>query len=84
MQLNSFVFDTPTGHTGHMLRNQQPDLAVGQRFRASNGIEWEVVKSLQMDGEHPHVALVKVQDRLDRKVISVDALFDKRLFSLVE
>lgn len=34
--------------------------------------------------EHPHVALVKPLDKLTRKVISVDALFDKRLFRVID
>jgi hypothetical protein len=45
---------------------------------------WEVSEIIRTYDELPHVALVKPQDRLTRKVISVDALFDKRLFSVVE
>ena len=61
-----------------------PDPAAGQRFRAPDGIVWELVEPIQTHGDRPHVALVKLEDRHTRKVISVDALFDKRLFSSVE
>ncbi len=60
------------------------DLAPGQRFRSPDGMVWEVSEFIRMHGEPPHVALVKLEDRLTRKVISVDALFDKRLFSVVD
>ncbi len=57
----------------------------GQRFRALEGMEWEFSEFiLTHRDEHPHVALVKPQDRLTRKVISVDALFDKRLFNVID
>ncbi len=80
----SFVFNTSTGHTGHMLRTPKLDLAAGQRFRAPDGIVWEVLGPIRTNGGRPHVALVKLDDRLTKKVVSVDALYDKRLFSIVE
>ncbi len=64
--------------------HRELDLAPGQRFRSPDGIVWEVSEFIRMHGEPPHVALVKLEDRLTRKVISVDALFDKRLFSAVD
>ena len=67
-----------------MPRTPQLDLAAGQRFRARDGIVWEVSEPIRTHYDHPHVALVKLEDRLEKKVISVDALFDKRLFSFVE
>jgi len=42
------------------------------------------LEPLRKHGERPHVVLVKPGDRFARKVISVDALYDKRLFSFVE
>ena len=80
----SFVFNISTVQSRDMARTQKPDLAVGQRFRAPDGIVWEVLEPAQTHDEYPHVALVKLEDRLTRKVISVDALFDTRLFSMVE
>ena len=80
----SFVFNISTVQSRDMARTQKPDLAVGQRFRAPDGIVWEMVGFPQTHDEYPHVALVKLEDRFSRKVISVDALFDKRLFSVVE
>lgn len=80
----SFVFNTLTVHIGFMARTQHPDLPAGQRFRTPDGIVWEVLEPAQTHDEYPHVALVKLEDRLTRKVISVDALFDTRLFSMVE
>ena len=57
----------------------------GQRFRALDGMEWEFSEFiLTHHDEHPHVALVKPLDRLTKKVISVDALFDKRLFNVID
>lgn len=57
----------------------------GQRFHSLEGMEWEFAEFiLTYRDEHPHVALVKPLDRLSRKVISVDALFDKRLFSAID
>lgn len=48
-------------------------------------MEWEFTEFIPTHrDEHPHVALVKPLDRLTRKVISVDALFDKRLFKLID
>ena len=67
-----------------MPRTPQLDLAAGQRFRAPDGIVWEVSGPIQTYGGRPRVVLVKLDDRLTKKVISVDALFDKRLFSIVE
>jgi hypothetical protein len=68
-----------------MQRTQHHRILEGQRFRALEGMEWEFSEFiLTHRGEHPHVALVKPLDRLTRKVISVDALLDKRLFSLIE
>ena len=67
-----------------MPRTSQPDLAAGQRFRAPDGIVWVVLEPSRTHDEHRHVVLVKLEDRLARKMISADALFDKRLFSFVE
>ncbi len=65
-------------------RHRELDLAPGQRFRSPDGIVWEVSEFIRTHVERPHVTLVKVEDRLTRKVISVDALFDKRLFLVVD
>ena len=68
-----------------MQRNQQHRIPEGQRFRALEGMEWEFAEFiLTHRDEHPHVALVKPLDKLTRKVISVDALFDKRLFIVID
>ncbi len=80
----SFVFNTSTGHTGHMPRTPQLDLAAGQRFRAPDGIVWEILGHIRTYGGPPHFALMKLDDRLTKKVISVNALYDKRLFSFVK
>ncbi len=67
-----------------MQRTQHHRVLEGQRFRAQEGMEWEFAEFiLTHRDEHPHVALVKPLDRLTRKVISVDALFDKRLFHVI-
>ena len=64
----------------HHIRHER--ILAGQRFRTVEGREWEFTEFILTHfDKHPHVALVKPQDRLTRKVISVDALFDKRLFS---
>jgi len=68
-----------------MQRTQHHDILEVQRFRALEGMEWEFSNFvLTHRDEHPHVALVKPLDRLTRKVISVDALFDKRLFNAID
>ncbi len=68
-----------------MQRTQHHRVLEGQRFRALEGMEWEFSEFiLTHRDEHPHVALVKPLDRLTRKVISVDALFDKRLFKVID
>ncbi len=68
-----------------MNRTQPRRIQQGQRFRAIEGMEWEVSNFvLTHRDENPHVALVKPLDRLTRKVIAVDALFDKRLFNVVD
>ncbi len=68
-----------------MQRTQHPHILEGQRFRALEGMEWEFSRFvLTHRDERPHVALVKPLDRLTRKVISVDALFDKRLFNIID
>ena len=68
-----------------MQRTPHHRLLEGQRFRASEGMEWEFSQFIvTYRDEHPHVALVKPRDRLTRKVISVDALFDKKLFSAID
>ena len=68
-----------------MQRTQHQRISEGQRFRAQEGMEWEFAEFiLTHRDELPHVALVKPLDRLTRKVISVDALFDKRLFNVID
>ena len=68
-----------------MQRTQHHHILEGQRFRALEGMEWEVTNFvLTHRDENPHVALVKPLDRLTRKVIAVDALFDKRLFNVID
>ena len=81
----SFALLTIAAQTGDMQRTQLNPIPEGQRFRAIEGMEWEFSEFiLTHRDEHTHVALVKPQDRLTRKVISVDALFDKRLFNVVD
>ena len=47
-----------------MLRTQQHRIPIGQRFRASEGMEWEFSEFiLAYRDVHPHVALVKPLDR---------------------
>ncbi len=68
-----------------MQRAEHHRILEGQRFRAHEGMEWEVSNFvLTHRDENPHVALVKPLDRLTRKVIAVDALFDKRLFNVID
>ena len=68
-----------------MKRTQHHNILEGQRFLALEGMEWEFSNFvLTHRDEQPHVALVKPLDRLTRKVISVDALFDKRLFNVID
>ena len=68
-----------------MQRTQHHHIPEGQRFRAQEGMEWEFSEFiLTHRDQQPHVALVKPLDRLTRKVISVDALFDKRLFKVID
>jgi hypothetical protein len=68
-----------------MDRTQHHRIQQGQRFHSLEGMEWEFSNFiLTYREEHPHVALVKPLDRLSRKVISVDALFDKRLFKTID
>ncbi len=68
-----------------MQRIEHHRISEGQRFRALEGMEWEFSRFiLTHRDERPHVALVKPLDRLTRKVISVDALFDKRLFKVID
>ncbi len=65
-----------------MQRTEHHHIPEGQRFRAQEGMEWEFSEFiLTYRDEHPHVALVKPLNRLTRKVISVDALFVKRLLT---
>ena len=73
----SFALLTLAAHPGDMPRAQHSGELEGRRFRALEGMEWEVSEFIPTyHDEHPHVALVKPRDRLTRKVISVDALFD--------
>ena len=68
-----------------MPRTQHHGELEGQRFRAPEGMVWEVSEFIRTHhDQHPHVALIKPQDRSTKKVISVDALFDKRLFNVVD
>ena len=69
-----------------MQRTHHHQILEGQRFRALEGMEWEFSGYVltYRDDELPHVSLVKPLDRLTRKVISVDALFDKRLFNAID
>ncbi len=76
----SFALAPRMAQTGDM----EHDLAPGQRFRARDRIIWEISEIARTHDDRTHVALVKPEDRLTVKVISVDALFDKRLFSAVE
>ena len=70
--------NAPMKHTHHHIQE-------GQRFLTPEGMEWEVSSFVvTRRDEPPHVALVKPLDRLTRKVVAVDALFDKRFFNVID
>lgn len=56
----------------------------GRRFRADNGMIWAVDGMAVTTDSLPHVLLIGVTDPTARKVISVNALMDKRLFNALE
>jgi hypothetical protein len=60
------------------------ELEAGRHFRADNGIIWKVHGMAVTTDALPHVMLIGVTDPTARKVISVDALLDRRLFSAMD
>ena len=64
-------------------RSQLDDIALGQQFRAIGGGIWEYVGKAPTKVPEPHVCLVRPEDRLTIKIISLDALIDRSLFEPV-
>ena len=64
-------------------RFQPDEIALGQQFRATGGGIWEYVGRAPTKVPEPHVCLVRPEDRRTIKIISLDALIDRRLFEPV-
>lgn len=55
----------------------------GQRFRALDGFLWAVDGLARTTDDLPHVKLVGITDPTAIKVIALNALLDRRLYSVV-
>lgn len=60
------------------------DIQAGQRFRSADGILWAVDGLARTNDQLPHVKLIGITDPTARKVIALNALLDRRLYSEVD
>ncbi len=68
-----------------MLRtNSRHEYSPWQRFLSEAGSLWEFVEIVPIQARVRHAKLVKPTDANSTKIISVNALTDRGLFSLVE
>ena len=56
------------------------DIKPGQRFRASEGLLWEVQTLSDLSISIPHVKMVGVSDRSVTKIIATSVLRDQNRF----
>ena len=59
------------------------DLAPGSKFRASEGLVWEIDRVCDTTSPIPHVKMVGVDDPSAIKVIAQSVLMDQRRFQAV-
>jgi hypothetical protein len=60
------------------------DLKLGQRFRAEDGLLWELERFAYLTTNIPHVSLVYPRDRTVHKIIAKSVLLDRRRFTFME
>ena len=60
------------------------DLKRGQRFRAEDGLLWELERFADVTTNIPHVSLVYPKDRTVHKFIARSVLLDRRRFTFME
>ena len=60
------------------------DLKLGQRFRAEDGLLWELERFADLTTNIPHVSLVYPGDRTVHKFIAKSVLLDRRRFTVTE
>ncbi len=60
------------------------DLKLGQRFRAEDGLLWELERFAYLTTNIAHVSLVYNRDRTVHKFIARNVLLDRRRFTLME
>ncbi len=60
------------------------NLKLGQRFRAKNGLLWELERFAYVTTNIPHVSLVYPEDRTMHKIIAKSVLLDRRRFTSME
>ena len=58
-------------------------LKTGQRFRAKDGMTWELEKLVEIATAIPHVKIVGINDRFTNKIIAASVLLDQSRFQAV-
>jgi hypothetical protein len=62
---------------------QIDDLQPGQKFKASEGLVWELDRLVDVTTAIPHVKMVGINDRHAYKIIAASVLLDERRFQAV-
>ncbi len=60
--------------------NKISDIKPGQKFKASEGLLWEVSILSDLSTSIPHVKMVGVSDRSTTKIIATSVLLDETRF----
>jgi hypothetical protein len=60
--------------------SKSPEIKPGQKFRASEGLLWEVDTLSDLSISIPHVKMVGVGDRSVTKIIAASVLLDRSRF----
>lgn len=63
--------------------NKISDVKPGQKFKASEGLLWEVETLGDLSTSIPHVKMVGVSDRSTTKIIATSVLLDQSRFQVV-
>lgn len=66
------------------MRRRDNNLRPGQRFKALDGLFWDIQYVVKTASNLPHAKLIGVGDHTATKLISVDALLDQHLYKFVE
>jgi hypothetical protein len=59
------------------------NLKAGQRFKANDGLMWELDKLVDVTTAIPHVKIIGINDRYTNKILAASVLLDQTRFQAV-